>query len=72
MFISKLEKTELIESMKLLQLQVHDLKARVADMERGRKAEVKLHRSMTPENRAKQSERMKKMWADKKAKKENT
>lgn len=72
MFISKLEKTELIESMKLLQLQVRDLKARVADMERTHKAGEKLHRSMSPENRAKQSERMKKLWADKRIKKENT
>jgi len=72
MFISKAEKTELIYSVELLQLQVRDLKARVANMERTHKAEEKLHRSMSPENRAKQSERMKKMWADKKMKKENT
>jgi FtsZ-binding cell division protein ZapB len=72
MFISKAEKTKLIDSVELLQLQVRDLKARVANMERTHKTEEKLHRSMSPENRAKQSERMKKLWADKRIKKENT
>lgn len=72
MFISKAEKDYFVISIQLLQQQVRDLSARVADMERTHKAGEKLHRSMSPENRAKQSERMKKLWADKRIKKENT
>ena len=66
MFISKAEKEDLFYRIGVLEQTILTLRASMK-----KEAPVKGEKkSMSPENRAKQAERMKKMWADKKLKKE--
>ncbi len=75
MFISKTEKSDLFYRIGVLEQTILSLRASMK-----KEAPVKGEKkSMSPENRAKQSERMKQMWvekkqrwADKKLQRENT
>jgi hypothetical protein len=75
MFISKAEKTTILETIELLSAQVSTLRRDVFDLKlaAGMTKPVKVDRrkkGMSDDARKKHSERMKKLWADRKAQKE--
>ncbi len=67
MFISKNEKQDLIYRISVLEQTILSMKTSLIQKP---VAKPKTKKTMSPEKRAAQGERMKKMWADKKLKKE--
>ena len=72
MFITNAEKEEMRISIRRLQAEVRDLSLLISKQNARPTVEKKRKpRNMTEESRAATSERMKKYWADRKAKKES-
>lgn len=69
MFISKAEKAQINQRLDEATIMIFRLNRRLAKLEgvAPAKMEIKQPTQWTPERRAQQGERIKKMWADKKA-----